>query len=772
MQLRIPLKCQLQVETRQCIENAMVPEVASTFKDQSNKMQSSGVNSATENSSEIQTSGVNRATASVPEMPLSGVNETNEITLVIQEIASTVLPQSDKMESLDVEGAAENSSELQHSSINKVAVDNAKDIALEQMESILGDQPHEMKTPSVDRITDSETGIQPCVSKIPTDHSYAKQCSSVNRTLEKAAEIQTFGLHTTNENYALTCIQPEPVFTLTDLSTKIHSFGGNMWEETESLSKCTSDTPMTDSEGLVVSATTTVCSISEETVSLTVSRIQNCSLSKETDSADSDSNYSSDLRISTDNRISKESAANSLACDTSVEPTTSHRSSECRTDISLISEVSGTNAKRLQSSAEINQPARKKMKLSKSIKVPLKDALYGVHTRLCVHNCTCHHNPLVLAVGVSNDCKWRTCLENHFKLSIKNGWKSSATIQDSTSMLRQLLVHLAVLFGKCDLLEFMLKLRLGNLDYFKNSEQNSPLFTVLRNMHCFMPSSSFEDKVDAFRQILQLLVKYNSNALLVQDVAQKETILHVFAKQIRDITKEIKAAESSDTGVSQFHGLLTKRRLYERFCSEIIHTLQRLCVEGPFHQSQVLEFFDFKNLSGETMSDILQQEKTLRSEPNVGSQAASAVLEESNQVAQEQITADSQKGGGENMEETVIESPVLSQSNNLQSSCHTVQSVCVPSNAPVNPSAATLSTSSLSNQWPSGHANRSTPPTASVSMSSRSQIADLEVHFSSADYRDSPTSETSTTGTDSIGNFCLILYSLENYHELNLIQTL
>lgn len=756
----------------------MVPEVASTFKDQSNKMQSSGVNSATENSSEIQTSGVNWATESVLEMPLSGVNKTNEITLVAQEMASTVLAQSDKMESLDVERAAENSSELQHSSINKVAVDNSKDIALEQMKSTLGDQPHEMQTRSVDRITDSEAGIQPCVSKIPTDHSYAKQCSSVNRTLEKAAKIQTFGPDTTNENYALTCIQPEPVFTLTDLSTKIHSFGVNMWEETESLSKCTSDTPMTDSEGLVVSATTTVCSISEETVSLTVSRIQNCSLSEETDSADSDSNYSTDLHLSTDNRISKESASRpiitslSLACDGSVEPTTSHVSSECHTDISLISEVSGMNAKRLQSSAEKNQPPRKKIKLSKSIKVPLKDALYGVHTRLCVHNCTCHHNPLVLAVGVSNDCKWRTCLENHFKLSIKNGWKSSATIQDSTSMLRQLLVHLAVLFGKCDLLEFMLKLHLGNLDYFKNSVQNSPLFTVLRNMHCFMPSSSFEDKVDAFRQILQLLVKYDSNALLVQDVTQKETILHVFAKQIRDITKEIKAAESPDTGVSQFHGLLTKRRLYERFCSEIIHTFQRLCVEGPFHQSQVLEFFDCKNLSGETMSDILQQEKTLRSEPNVGSQAASAVLEESNQVAREQITVDSQKGGGENMEETVIESPVLSQSNNLQSSCHAVQSACVPSNAAVNPSAATLSTSSLSNQWPSGHANRSTPPTASVSMSSRSQIADLEVHFSPADHRDSPTSETSATGAESIGNFCLILFSLENYHELNLIQTL
>ena len=611
------------------------------------------------------------------------------------------------------------------------------------------------------------TGMQPCVSKIQADHSYAKQCSRVNRT--QAAKIQTFGPDSTNENYAPTCTHPKPVSTWTDLPTKTHSFGVNMWEETESLSKCTSDTPMTDSEGLVVSATTTVCSISEETVSLTVSRIQNCSLSEETDSADSDSNNSTDLRISTDNR-SKESASGasssvSLACNGSVESTSLHHLSESQTDISLVSEVSDTNAKRLQSSAEINQPPRKKIKLSKSITVPLKDALNGVHTRLCANNCTHRHNPLVLAVGVSNDCKWRTCLENHFKLSIKNGWKSSAAIQDSTSMLRQLLVHLAVLFGKCDLLEFMLKLHLGNLDYFRNSGQNSPLFTVLRNMHRFMPSSSFEEKVDAFRQILQLLVKYDSNALLVQDVAKKETILHMFAKQIRDITKEIKAAESSDTGVSQFHGLITKRRLYEQFCSEIIHTFQRLCVEGPLHQSQVLEFFDCKNLSGETMSDILQQEKTLRSERNVASQVASAVLEESNEVAQEQITVDSQQGGGENIEVTVTESPVLSLSNNVQSSCHTVQSVCVPSNAAANSSPATLSTSSLSNQWSSGHANRSTPSTASVSMSSHSQIADLEVHFSSADYSDSPTSETSATGTDSTGNFCLILFSLHNDHD-------
>ena len=758
-------------------ENAMVSEVASTFKDQSNEMLFSGVNSAIENSSEMQTSsanetvenamvpemqsfGVNRTDKNVTAMQHSSVNKTNAITLVTQEMTLTELDESDKMESTDVERAAKNNTELQHSSMNKVSV------VLEQMESSLVDQPHEMPSSksNVDRTTDSETGIQPCVCVIRSDHSQGKQCSSVNRTLEKATEITIFRPVTTNENYA-TCKQVEPVSTLIGLSTKINSFGVNMSEEMESLSKRTSDTPMTGSEGLIVSATNTICSLSEETVSMTVSRIPNCCLSEETDSADSNSDCSNDSCISKDNRTSRESASTpivslvSLAHDIPVEPTASHVSSECRADISFVSEVSDTNAKRLQSN--INQPPRKKIKLSKSIKVPLEDALSGVHTRLCMQSCTYRHNPLVLAVGVSKDCKFRTCLENHFKLSIKNDWKSSATIQDSTSMLRQLLVNLAVLFGKCDLLEFMLKFHLGKLDHFKNSAQGSPLFTVLRNIHLFMPSSSFEDKVDAFQRLLQLLVKYDSSTLLVQDVDLKETILHAFAKKIRDLTKEIRDAESSNTGISQFHELLTKRRLYEQFCSEIINTFQRLCVEGPFHQSQVLEFFDCKNVSGETMSDILQQEKAMRSERNVGSQAVSTVLDESNQDVQEQIPVDSQQGGGKDVEEAltlkaVTETPVLSQSNNLQSSCHSVQSVCVSRNATVTPSVPTLSTSSTSSQRPSG---RAMPSTASVSMSSRSQIADLEVYFTSADYMDSPTSETSS-GTGSKGNFCVNLFSV------------
>ena len=239
---------------------------------------------------------------------------------------------------------------------------------------------------------------------------------------------------------------------------------------------------------------------------------------------------------------------------------------------------------------DLSQPSRKKIKLSKCVNIPLKDLLDGLHTRLCESSCTSKHNPFVLAAGVADDCKLRTCLENHLKLSLKNGWKSSIGIKDPCSQLRQLVILTAILFGKLDLLESMLKAELSHSQYFAHSAKDLPIILLFKNLHRFKPSSNFNEKVTVFKKVLKLFAKYDGDVLLLQDELNDDTVLHVCAKQIMELTCKIKAKESIDPDSPELQQLLDQRELYDRFCEELIHVLQRLAVEGPLHHSQVLNF--------------------------------------------------------------------------------------------------------------------------------------------------------------------------------------
>ena len=237
---------------------------------------------------------------------------------------------------------------------------------------------------------------------------------------------------------------------------------------------------------------------------------------------------------------------------------------------------------------DLSQPSRKKIKLSKCVNIPLKDLLDGLHTRLCESSCTSKHNPFVLAAGVADDCKLRTCLENHLKLSLKNGWKSSIGIKDPCSQLRQLVILTAILFGKLDLLESMLKAELSHSQYFAHSAKDLPIILLFKNLHRFKPSSNFNEKVTVFKKVLKLFAKYDGDVLLLQDELNDDTVLHVCAKQIMELTCKIKAKESIAPDSPELQQLLDQRELYDRFCEELIHVLQRLAVEGPLHHSQVL----------------------------------------------------------------------------------------------------------------------------------------------------------------------------------------
>lgn len=293
------------------------------------------------------------------------------------------------------------------------------------------------------------------------------------------------------------------------------------------------------------------------------------------------------------------------------------------------------------STEQFKQPPRKKIKLSRSIKVLVKDMLSGVHTSLCKRDCTYKHNPLVLAVCVSEDHELKDYLENHWKLVMKGAWKSAGYFLAPKSMKHWMhhLVHLTVLFGKCNLLEFLLKICLDCSELYVDSAQNSPLHTVLKCMHHYMPSSSHHEKLMTFQHILHLLAKYNCSTLLVRDKPNEDTILHVCAKKIRELTNQIQSIESLAHDELKLQGLLNQRQLLEGIFKEVIHSLKRLCADGSLPYNQVIELFDCVNNAGETMSQILHDDESARNGNGiVANQVASTLHEEGDMECAKQQT--------------------------------------------------------------------------------------------------------------------------------------
>ena len=297
------------------------------------------------------------------------------------------------------------------------------------------------------------------------------------------------------------------------------------------------------------------------------------------------------------------------------------------------------------STEQFKQPPRKKTKLSRSIQVPVKDLLNGIHTSICKQDCTFKHSPLVLAICVPDDHELKDYLENHWKLVMTNHWKSAQYSLDPKSMDHWVtqLVHLTVLFGKYELLKFLLRVHLGCSDLCLNSAQNSPLHTILKCMHHYMPSSSHQEKFMAFQHILHNLAKYNCNILLVRDMPKEDTVLHVCAKKIKELTNQMQSIQSHGHDELKLQGLLNQRQLLDSFFKEMIHTLKRLCADGSLHYNQVIELFDCVNNAGETMSQILKEDESARNDYRfLASQVASTLHEEANTecATQQKIVAE------------------------------------------------------------------------------------------------------------------------------------
>ena len=455
-----------------------------------------------------------------------------------------------------------------------------------------------------------------------------------------------------------------------------------------------------------------------------------------------------------------------ILCDMIVETTCSCVVMECSDESlrvidasvrALNSQVSKGRFEDLCLTEDLSKPSRKKIKLSKCVNIPLKDLLDGLHTRLCESSCTSKHNPFVLAAGVADDCKLRTCLENHLKLSLKNGWKSSIGIKDPCSQLRQLVILTAILFGKLDLLESMLKAQLSHSQYFAHSAKDLPIILLFKHLHRFKPSSNFNE-VTVFKKVLKLFAKYDGDVLLLQDELNDDTVLHVCAKQIMELTCKIKAKESIAPDSPELQQLLDQRELYDRFCEELIHVLQKLAVEGPLHHSQVLNFFDVRNKAGETVFEILQEEKLKRIGCSDGTSDASPPAAEGGNTdnAVEQVTNEEEHIAQGKMVEEVITGaqtgPVL-QTNDFQGdsigqsasiSVHVVQS-----------SGTTASSTNCSfPQISTGCEDESMPSTWSTSMSSVQSATVQQVSTHHSTLQMSTETSAGSSETDSAGISC------------------
>lgn len=319
------------------------------------------------------------------------------------------------------------------------------------------------------------------------------------------------------------------------------------------------------------------------------------------------------------------------------------------------------------SAEQFKQPPRKKTKLSRSMQVPVKDLFSGIHTSLCKHDCSLKHNPLVLAICVPDDHELKDYLENHWKLVITSCWTSA---HHSTPKLIEhwvtQLVHLTVLFGKYSLLKILLRnINLDSSELYVDSAQNSPLHTIFKFLHHYMPSSSHQEKLLAFQSILSLFAKFNRNILLVRDTPNEDTILHVCAKKIKELTNKIQSLQSHGHDELKLEGLLNQRQLLEGMFKELIHTLKRLCADGSLHHNQVIELFDCANNAGETMSQILKEEESARNiDVVLASQKALTLHEEGNTecAKRQQIVAE------ENLEDVMTEEDISQLSTVARSS--------------------------------------------------------------------------------------------------------
>ena len=736
---------------KEVVENATMRCERTSAQNSLDQIQGSDVNRVDDIGTELQSSCVSNVTenASVSDIRVSNSNMS-----------------SNETQAFHLNSVENNGSEIQGHNLDMETETTA---TLEELAITKNDLINQSQSSSVNITSENASVMKDLSSKSHSNFDDPENETGTNNSVEDKV-FSTQEMHTSTVNLDNTEDNQTRHSGLIDVEEKTDvsvSTEKRMLEKTATTLESISNTPLANCDEPSDSTVTSNCSMTDEAVS-TVTDIMPLSEGNES----SVSCVTLGEIESTLNCISDASEAGikdpeAILCDMIVETAcwcvVRERSDESLRVIdasvrALNSPVSKGRFQDLCLTEDLSQPSRKKIKLSKCVNIPLKDLLDGLHTRLCESSCTSKHNPFVLAAGVADDCKLRTCLENHLKLSLKNGWKSSIGIKDPCSQLRQLVILTAILFGKLDLLESMLKAELSQSQYFAHSAKDLPIILLFKNLHRFKPSSNFDEKVTVFKKVLKLFAKYDSDVLLLQDELNDDTVLHVCAKKIRELTCKIKAKESIAPDSPELQQLLDQRELYDQFCEELIHVLQKLAVEGPLHHSQVLNFFDVRNKAGETVFEILQEEKLKRIGCSDGISDASPPAAEGGNTdyAVEQVTNEEEHIAQGKMVEEVITGaqtgPVL-QMNDFQGdsigqsasmSVHVVQS-----------SGTTASSTNCSfPQISTGCEDESMPSTLSTSMSSVQSATVQQVSTHHSTLQMSTETSAGSSETDSAGISC------------------
>ena len=736
---------------KEVVENATMRCERTSAQNSLDQIQGSDVNRVDDIGTELQSSCVSNVTenASVSDIRVSNSNMS-----------------SNETQAFHLNSVENNGSEIQGHNLDMETETTA---TLEELAITKNDLTNQSQSSSVNITSENASVMKDLSSKSHSNFDDPENETGTNNSVEDKV-FSTQEMHTSTVNLDNTEDNQTRHSGLIDVEEKTDvsvSTEKRMLEKTATTLESISNTPLANCDEPSDSTVTSNCSMTDEAVS-TVTDIMPLSEGNES----SVSCVTLGEIESTLNCISDASEAGikdpeAILCDMIVETACScvvrERSDESLRVIdasvrALNSPVSKGRFQDLCLTEDLSQPSRKKIKLSKCVNIPLKDLLDGLHTRLCESSCTSKHNPFVLAAGVADDCKLRTCLENHLKLSLKNGWKSSIGIKDPCSQLRQLVILTAILFGKLDLLESMLKAQLSQSQYFAHSAKDLPIILLFKNLHRFKPSSNFDEKVTVFKKVLKLFAKYDGDVLLLQDELNDDTVLHVCAKKIRELTCKIKAKESIAPDSPELQQLLDQRVLYDRFCEELIHVLQKLAVEGPLHHSQVLNFFDVRNKAGETVFEILQEEKLKRIGCSDGTSDASPPTAEGGNTdnAVEQVTNEEEHIAQGKMVEEVITGaqtgPVL-QTNDFQGDLPVGQSASMSVQVVQSSGTTASSTNCSFPQISTGCEDESMPSTLSTSMSSvqSDTVQQVLTHHSTLQM----STETSAgSETDSAGISC------------------
>ena len=762
----IPKQFLNEIQPSTCIHQNVVGYNAIELQSCSLKEMAQSERTSAQNSlNQIQASDVNRVDDIGTELQSSCVSNVTENASVSNITVSNSNISSNETQPFHLNSVENNGSEIQGHNLDMETEETA---TLEESAISKNDLTNQSQSSSVNITSENTSVMEDLSGKSRSNFDDPENEPGTNNS-EEDKVFSTQEMHTSSVNLDNTEDNQTRHSGLIDQEEKTDvsvSTEKRMLEKTATTLESISNTPLANCDEPSDSTVTSNCSMTDEAVS-TVTDVMPLSEGNES----SVSCVTLGEIESTLNCISDASEAGikdpeAVLCDMIVETACScvvmEQSDESLHVIdasvrALNSPVSKGRFQDLCLTEDLSQPSRKKIKLSKCVNIPLKDLLDGLHTRLCESSCTSKHNPFVLAAGVADDCKLRTCLENHLKLSLKNGWKSSIGIKDPCSQLRQLVILTAILFGKLDLLESMLKAELSHSQYFAHSAKDLPIILLFKNLHRFKPSSNFDEKVTVFKKVLKLFAKYDGDILLLQDELNDDTVLHVCAKKIRELTCKIKAKESFAPDSPELQQLLDQRELYDRFCEELIHVLQKLAVEGPLHHSQVLNFFDVRNKAGETIFEILQEEKLKRMGCNDGTSDSSPPAAESGNTgnAVEQVTNEEEHiAQGKMVEEVIIGAqtgPVL-QTNDFQGDS-IGQSASMSVNVVQLSGTTASSTNCSSPQISTGCEGESMPSTLSTSMSSvqSATVQQVSTHHSTLQI----STETSAgSETDSAGISC------------------